>query len=129
MRSFRNILNDFVQPHFADATPAEIRTAQDKLRADLQGVIKNDRMYFNICFGIVVVLFLGSIAFVLGNLSHPKEVTLAFGLTGLSCAALLKQIIALWREQCHAEVAFVLASMLPPEDLKAVISILLRAIS
>jgi hypothetical protein len=125
MKNYRDALTRFLATDFGGGSEQRTEEADTALRQDIHKVIESDTKYFNLCVGILVVLFLGAVALVLFNLGHPVNITAIFSATGLSFAFLLKQIIGLWREKSHAEVAYSLAMKLPPEDLKAVISILL----
>jgi D-alanyl-lipoteichoic acid acyltransferase DltB (MBOAT superfamily) len=110
---------------FGGGAELKAEDADAILRQDIHNVIQSDSKYFNLCIGMLVLLFIVAISLVLFNLSHPGNVTAIFSATGVSFAFLLKQMTALWREKSHAEVAYSLAIRLPPEDLKAVISVLL----
>jgi hypothetical protein len=125
MKNYRDALSRFMATDFGGGAELKAEDADAILRQDIHNVIQSDSKYFNLCIGMLVLLFIGAISLVLFNLSHPGNVTAIFSATGVSFAFLLKQMTALWREKSHAEVAYSLAIRLPPEDLKAVISVLL----
>jgi hypothetical protein len=125
MRNYRDALSRFMATDFGGGADERTEDADATLRQDIHAVIQSDNKYFNLCVGVLVLLFLLAIALVLFNLSHPANVTAIFSATGLSFGFLLKQMTSLWREKSHAEVAYNLALKLPPEDLKSVISVLL----
>jgi hypothetical protein len=125
MKNYRDTLSQFLATDFGEGAGHRTADADARLREDIHNVIQSDVKYFNVCAGMLVLLFIGAISLVLFNLSHPGNVTAIFSATGVSFAFLLKQMTGLWREKSHAEVAYSLATKLPPEDLKAVISILL----
>jgi hypothetical protein len=126
MRRYRSALSEFVKTDFGD-TASGVVQREEALREDLRRIIKSDTKYFNICVLMVLLLFIGAVLLVLANLKSPEVITAIFGVTGVSFAALLKQMVSLWREKAHSEAAYALATKLPPEDLKVVISILLQA--
>jgi hypothetical protein len=126
MKHYRDVLSNFVATDFGDAIPTKAVGSDEALREDLRAVMKSDAKYFNLCVGLILLLFLGAVILVLTNLNSPERITVVFGVTGISFAALLKQMTGLWREKAHSEIAYTLASKLPPEDLKAVIILLLQ---
>jgi len=125
MKSYQDALSRFMATDFGGGAEERADDADATLRQDIHGVMQSDAKYFNLCVGVLVVLFLGAVALVLFNLDHPGNITAVFAATGVSFTFLLKQMIGLWREKSHAEVAYTLALKLPPQDLKAVIAILL----
>jgi len=127
MKNYRDALSRFIRTDFGGGAEQKPEEADGVLRQDIRNVISSDTKYFNLCIGILILLFIGAVSLVLFNLSHPGNVTAIFSATGISFAFLLKQMTALWREKSHAEVAYSLATKLPPEDLKAIISILLAS--
>jgi cytochrome c biogenesis factor len=125
MKNYRDALSRFLATDFGGGADQRTEDPDATLRQDIHAVIQADTKYFNLCVGILVLLFVLAIALVFLNLRHPANVTAIFSVTGLSFAFLLKQMTGLWREKSHAEVAYSLAVRLPPQDLKAVISVLL----
>ena len=126
MKRYRSALSEFVKADFGD-TPARVEARDEALREDLKLIIKSDTKYFDLCVLMVLLLFIGSVVLVLVNLNSPARITAIFGVTGLSFAALIKQMVSLWREKAHSEAAYALAAKLPAEDLKGVIAILLQS--
>jgi hypothetical protein len=126
MKRYRSALSEFVKADFGD-TASYVEARDEALREDLHQIIKSNTRYFNLCVLMVLLLFVGSVVLVLVNLNSPARVTAIFGVTGLSFAALIKQMVSLWREKAHSEAAYALAARLPAEDLKGVITILLQA--
>ena len=127
MKNYRDALSRFAATDLgggAEDHPQKA-SAEEVLRKDILDVMRSDTKYFNLCVAILIVLFIGSILVVLINLNHPATITAIFAATGISYGYLLNQITGLWREKSHAEVAYTLARNLPPQDLKAVISVLL----
>ncbi len=108
-----------------DSPAEDLQSSDEKLRVDLAKINKSDQLYFNICVGMVVFFFAGAFALVISNLNNPMAIKTIFAVTGISFAGLIKQMIALWREKVHTEIAATLAKQLPPQDLKAIVSLLL----
>jgi hypothetical protein len=125
MEDYRRVLKRFVATDFGGGSDERSTTADNLLRQDIQNVIRSDEKYFKLCVIIVLLLFVGSVVITVMNLGKPLYISGIFSATGISYAFLLRQMIGLWREKSKAEVAYNLAMKLPPEDLKAVISILL----
>jgi hypothetical protein len=126
MKRYRSALSEFAKADLGDISD-RVEARDKALREDLRKIIKSDTRYFNICVLMVLLLFIGSVVLVLVNLNSPERITAIFGVTGISFAWLIKQMVSLWREKAHSEASYALAAKLPPEDLKAVISILLQA--
>jgi hypothetical protein len=112
MKNYRDALSRFIATDFGGAAAPRAEAADATLRQDIHNVIQSDAKYFNLCVGMLILLFVGAISLVLLNLSHPGNVTAIFSATGISFAFLLKQMTALWREKSHAEVAYNLATRL-----------------
>jgi hypothetical protein len=132
MRAYTAALNKFGRTHFSDigasssGTAAEQAKNAEELSRDLMKISSNDRIYFLICVIMVAILFLGSFFLVLFNLNHPETVKVIFAICGVSFTGLLKQMISLWKEKIHSDMALVLARNLPINELRAFIQILLH---
>jgi hypothetical protein len=125
MKSYRDALSRFLATDFGGGSEETPENAEALLRQDIREVMRSDTKYFNLCVGVLVVLFVLALTVVLFNLNHPASITAILSATGLSFGFILKEMIGLWREKSHAEVGYSLAVRLPPQDLKAVISVLL----
>jgi hypothetical protein len=123
---YREALQRFVQVDFGDDTLLPDKEEEARLRDDLKEVIRSDTRYFNIFLFVLLILFVGSIWFVLANRDHPAIISSVFGVTGLSSAAILNKAFDLQRERTHSEAAYLLAARLPVKDLKAVVIVLLN---
>ena len=120
MKSYRDALSRFLATDFGGGSEETSHDPDALLRQDIRDVMRSDTKYFNLCVGVLVVLFLLALSLVLANLSHPVNITAILSATGLSFGFIFKQMIGLWREKSHAEVAYSLAVRLPPQDLKAI---------
>jgi hypothetical protein len=121
------ILWKFAEPHFdAVVNPERLEESRNVLRAELSSQIRSQQVTFWICCGMVLLLFIGSFVLVLLHLGEPSFVTVVFGVTGISFTALIRQMIALWRESSRMTLIQRLADSLPAKDLKAIILVLLN---
>ena len=101
----------------------KINSAQ--LRADLEKVKTDNKLYFLICVAMVVVLFITSLMLVLFNLEKPNIVTLVMTVSGASIGGLIFFMVKLWREKSNTEVVLALAiNMKDDATLRRVIEIL-----
>lgn len=131
MKSYFEVLRNYARTPFGEAVAAEGTSAApavssaEELRADLKGISKRDAKYFNVCAGMVTLLFAGAFVFVVTNLHNPNTVKLVFAITGVSFGGLITQMIALWKEKVHSDMVLLLAGKLPPDELKTIIGTLL----
>jgi hypothetical protein len=125
MTRLNDALRKFIATDFGDAI-APTTSADEGLREDLRNVMKTNSTYANIYVGMILLLFLGAFVLVVMNLKDPTRISVIFGITGISFAALMKQMMGLWREKERTAAAYALAAKLPPEDLKSIITILLQ---
>ena len=132
MKAYTAALNKFARTHFSDIGAGSSTTAveqaknAEELSRDLMKISSNDRIYFLVCVSMAAILFLGSFFLVLFNLNHPATVKATFAICGVSFTGLLKQMISLWKEKTHSDMALVLARNLPTNELRAFIQILLQ---
>lgn len=96
----------------------------DQLKGDLAQVEQRNRLYLLICVGMMLFLFVVLVVVVLLFLNNAGVVQVALGAFGVSCAGLIRWMVALWREKYYLEVLLATASNLGAKDVRAVISIL-----
>jgi hypothetical protein len=95
-----------------------------QLKKDLAEVERRNRFYLLICVGMIVFLFLALVVVVLLSLNNSGAVQVALGAFGVSCAGLVRWMIALWKEKYYLAILLALASNLGAEDVRKLISIL-----
>ena len=83
-------------------------------------------MYFNLCIGLVVVLFVASIVIVVTHLESPKLITAALGGFGIGSIGLVSLMLQRWREKLAAEVLLELAVWFQGDQLKMIVNALHR---
>jgi len=103
-------------------TPEFARMLSDRLRA----VLRSNTMYFNLCIGLVVVLFVASIVIVVTHLESPKLITAALGGFGIGSIGLVSLMLQRWREKLAAEVLLELAVWFQGDQLKMIVNALHR---
>ena len=117
-------------PHFGDVVdgvaPAG-RASNDDLSRDLKAISGKDQIYFFICVGMVLLIFLGACVLTVKYLSDPAFVTKIFAATGISITGLVLQMMKLWKEKVNSDMVLVLARNLSPQDTRAIIEVLLRS--
>ena len=90
----------------------------DRLRA----VLRSNTLYFNLCIGLVVGLFVVSIAVVVTHLESPKLITAALGGFGIGSIGLVGVMLQRWREKLAAEVLLELAVWFQGDQLKMIVN-------
>lgn len=92
----------------------------------LRGVVRGNVVYFNVCIGLVVVLFVASVIVVVTNLRNPALITAALGGFGISAVGLVGTLLQRWREKLAAEVLIELAVWFQGDQLRLIVNALHR---
>ncbi len=104
---------------------ASVPPIQDtELTTRLTAVSETNQLYFQLCFGALLLLFTASCVLVINFIDDPRRLGLLFTVTGISIAGLIIQMVALWKQKVTADVVALLARHLQPRDVRAVIEIL-----
>jgi hypothetical protein len=101
-----------------------VRVEETALTIGLAAVSQTNQLYFQICFGALLLLFTGSCILVLKFINDPSRLGTLFTVTGISMAGLIAQMVSLWKQKVSADVVALLARNLPPADVRAVIEVL-----
>jgi hypothetical protein len=94
------------------------------LTTGLAAVSQTNQLYFQICFGALLLLFTGSCILVLKFINDPGKLGTLFTVTGLSLVGLIAQMVSLWKQKVTADVLALLARNLQPGDVRAVVEVL-----
>jgi hypothetical protein len=94
------------------------------LATGLAAVSHTNQLYFQMCFGALLLLFTGSCVLVVRFINDPGRLGVLFTATGISIAGLITQMVSLWKQKVTADVVALLAGNLQPADVRAVIEIL-----
>ena len=116
-------------PHFGENL-AGAETATDttnNLSQDLKAVSDQNRAYFLVCVGMVLVIFVGACTVAVKYISDPTFVKQVFAATGVSITGLVLQMMKLWKEKVNSDMVLVLARNLSPTDVRSILEILLKA--
>jgi hypothetical protein len=90
-------------------------------------VSDQNRVYFLICIGMVLAIFLGACTVALKYISDPAFVKEVFAATGVSITGLVLQMMKLWKEKVNSDLVLVLARSLSPGDVRSILEILLKS--
>ena len=142
MTSFNSVVKKYAEPKpvtaalGSDETTPEgpnqrkpvTRRAIDKenLRKDLEGVKKDNRLYFLVCVIMIALLFVVSVGVILANLHRPDVIKVMLGAFGISTSGLIAAMIRLWRVKTNTEFLMLLALNMDAETVTTVINILSR---
>ena len=78
------------------------------LTTDLTNVSRTNRVYFQLCFGALLLLFTASCALVVHFINDPGRLGTLFAVTGISIVGLVAQMVSLWKQKVTADVRAVL---------------------
>jgi hypothetical protein len=101
-----------------------LRSRDAELASGLAAVSQTNQLYFQLCFGALLLLFAGSSVLVFRFINDPGRLGLLFTATGISIAGLVAQMVSLWKQKVTADLVAVLARDLQPTDVRAVIEVL-----
>jgi hypothetical protein len=94
------------------------------LAADLSAASVEHQFYFHLCFAALAVVFAGSCVMAVKFLNDVVRLELLFAVTGVTLAALIAQMVSLWKQKITADVVALLARNLQPGDVRAVVEVL-----
>jgi hypothetical protein len=93
------------------------------LTTGLAAVSQTNQLYFQICFGALLLLFTGSCILVLKFINDPGRLGMLFTVTGFPMVG-IAQMVSLWKQKVTADVVALLARNLQPGDVRAVVEVL-----
>ena len=109
--------------HMGEGSSAE--TIPGGMSADLADISTKNRVYFQICFALVVLLLMASTIFVIVFINDTAKLGTVFGVTGVSVVGLIAQMISLWKQKVTADIVVILLRNLPSTETKLVLDVLL----
>ena len=101
---------------------------RDNLRSDLIELSKKNELYFRICVGMVVFLFVGAIVIIAAFLSDPDHIAALFGALGISVLGVVRLMIKLMTEKKSTDVAIAMLGNLESAVSATVLKIMLKNI-
>jgi hypothetical protein len=122
MARLKDVMREFVSmPDMGGSrtdTPEFARMLSDRLR----GILRSNTIYFNVCIGLVLVLFITSIIVVVTNLESPELITAALGGFGIGSVGLVSLMLQRWREKVATEVLLELAVWFQGDHLRMIVN-------
>lgn len=123
MKKVKKLLSAYTSTiKMGESDPIDI----EKIKSELSNISKSNRVYFNICVGMYLILFFISVTIILTNLPNIKLLTGLIGVLGISVAGIIKQMISLWREKSHVDLLYILTGTLKADVIKSVFQILAK---
>lgn len=101
------------------------RSSKESLARDLVAISRTNRIYFGVCFAMVLAVLGGAAAFVVTHLDSIRTIQATFGVLGISITALTAQMASLWKQKVMADMLVVLARNVGPDELKPMLDSLL----
>ena len=109
--------------HMGDGAVAVLPSGQ-QLAADLEEVSRTKQLYFQVCFGTLLIFFTASCGLTVRFMNDPGRLGTLFAVTGIAIAGLVVGMASLWKQKVTADVLALLTRNLAPGDLRGVIEIL-----
>jgi len=97
-----------------------------KLQSDLNTISKDNCVYFNICVGMLLILFISSLAIVFMFIPNTQLLAGIFSVLGISVIGVITKMISLWREKSHVDLLYILAGTLKEDIIKSILQILVK---
>jgi hypothetical protein len=133
MASLQTILTEYRSaagslPTFDGGTKATIAPSRiidrESLKSQLEAVEKRNQVYFQICFGVVVVLFVASLGIICLNVYSGAGMKALLTFIQGVAALLVGWMLKLWREKNNTELLLSLALYTEGDALQRVIDLL-----
>ncbi|HEV7920361.1 MAG TPA: hypothetical protein VGR02_06170 [Thermoanaerobaculia bacterium] len=99
---------------------------RDALRQDLSRIRDENKLWFALCAGMAVVLFIASVVMTVLHVGEPGTIKTVLSAFGISSAGLIVLMFRFWRTKSYTEMLVVLAANMDAAAIKSVIGILAR---
>lgn len=112
------------------APPVPLMTSDqiDVLKKKVAEISSNNRTYFNVCFGLLVILFIGLAVLVVFLLHDPNQVKAVLAASGISFFGIIGQMLKLWKEKVASDITLALIMSLKAEDIRSTLEIILKGL-
>jgi hypothetical protein len=115
-------------PHFGEKFEGEPdQDAANALSLDLKAVSDQNRVFFLVCVGMVLAIFVGACTVAVRYIPDPTFVKEVFAAAGVSLTGLVAQMLKLWKEKVRSDMVLVLARNLSPKDIRGILEVLLKS--
>ena len=98
----------------------------DNLMKDLRSISSNNSIFYWICVGMVVIVFLLSLFLIIYNLDKPDNIRIIFSITGVSVMGLIVYMNKLWKEKVNTDILLVLIGTLKKEMINTILVALIK---
>lgn len=119
----KRVLKAYVSTVQMGDAPVQAPSAAE-LTTTLGAVSQANQLYFQVCFGALLLLFTASCVLVVKFMNDPTRLGTLFTITGVSIVGLVAQMVSLWKQKVTADIVALLARNLQPGDTRAVIEVL-----
>src|SRR4051812_14102987 len=96
------------------------------LHSDVSKISSSNGVYFKVCFGSVVLLFIAEGISVVAFSSDPDKLKAILAVTGVSFFALIARMLKFWKEKVQSDITLALIASLRPEDVRPTLEIMLK---
>jgi len=124
MKQLKSLLANYAGTIKMGAPTLEID--MKKLQRDLSAISKANQVYFNICVGMLLILFISSLAIVFMFIPNTQLLYSIFSVLGISVSGVITQMISLWREKSYVDLLYILAGTLKEDIIKSILQILVK---
>src|SRR5215475_10979385 len=116
MKKLRALLTQYSEaPKLGDAEEGR-KLDVEKLRDDVRHLGDQNRIYFLICFLLLVLLFVGAAALVVFSLGDPGRVKAILAASGVSFFGITTQMLKLWKEKVASDLTLTLVTNLNQQE-------------
>ena len=131
MKSLKEILLDYRQRFVQNVQASdEAKTeSKEEFVTVLKLVSGRNRVFLWINIGMLLAVFVGSIAFIIYYIDDLKAVAIISSISGISLAGMIYYMTSLWKQIVGIELAIAMADRMGPGMLPALVNSLLSTVS
>ena len=100
-----------------------------QLQEDLKGVLRQNRVYFNVLFGLLVAMTLLVMA-LLGFFIREQQVAAGLlAVSGISLPFLIRLLVQMWQAKTQAELLITMSTHLEPAMMRSIVKALAQGMN
>jgi hypothetical protein len=128
MKSFNSIVSKYADTkRILGKVESGLNVNQiDDLRKDLKSISSNNIIFYWICVGMVVTIFLLSIFLFIFNIYNCDKIEIILSINGVSIMGLIVYMKKLWKEKVNSDMLLVLIGTLKKEMINTILVALIK---
>ena len=100
-----------------------------RLQEDLNEILRQNRTYFNLLFGLLVGIALLILALLFAFIREPQVAAGILAAGGISLPLLIRQMFLLWQAKTQGEVLIRMSTSLEPAMMRTVVKVLAQGLA